>query len=337
VKIALDAAAGDFGLAASVEGALLAAQDGVEAVLVGPREALQKELRAHGVKDEDPRFEIEPSKGVVEKGEDPLQAFKDKPACGVLKACEAVAAGKAAGVVSAGPPDALNAASAWHLKRLPGVLKPALAAPIPTLTGVAVVVDAGANPDCKPWHLLQFAVMGSIYALHILKRERPRVALLSGAGSNELLKEARPLLKASGLEFIGLVGGADLPAGAAEVFVCDGFTGDLAVKLVEGAERAAFRTLDSEIPEGLRFKAGKRLLKEPFERAAKRLSREDLGGCALLGVGAPAICAAPRGGGKSVARALLAARDLAETGITDRISKSVDEIKKNLETSKVNF
>jgi glycerol-3-phosphate acyltransferase PlsX len=232
-------------------------------------------------------------------------------------------------------------AALWHLKRIPGVLRPAIAAPLPTEKGTIVLVDAGANTDCKPWHLLQFAVMGSIYAAQILKHERPRIGVLSigeeDSKGNELVKETLPLLKASGLDYYGPVEGRDLPAGTAEVVVCDGFVGNVAVKLMEGTASVTFNLLKTEVLRSLIYRMGALLLRGPLKRLKKKMSYEEYGGAPLLGVNGNAIICHGKSNARALANALRVARDLADSGVNERIRKSVDEIKQNLETTKVNI
>ncbi|MBI3552797.1 MAG: phosphate acyltransferase PlsX [Elusimicrobia bacterium] len=342
MKIALDAAAGDFGPGPNIDGAVQAANAwGIEVVLVGPAEKIRHELAARSVAASDKRFEIVDAPEVIGKGEEPSIACRAKPGCSIMTACELAAKGSAAGVVSAGHSGATMVAALWHIKRIEGVLRPAIAAPIPTLNGTAVLLDAGANPDCKPWHLLQFAVMGSIYALHILKRDRQRVGILSigqedGRG-NDLVKESIPLLKSSGLDFLGPVDGRDVPAGTIEVVVCDGFAGNVAVKVMEGTSQSIFQLLKAEVLAGWLAKTGGLLLRGAFGRLRRRMSYDEYGGAPLLGVEGSVVICHGKSNSKAIANALRVAKDLADSGINGRIRKSVDEIKQNLETSRVSI
>ncbi|NNN05267.1 MAG: phosphate--acyl-ACP acyltransferase, partial [Elusimicrobia bacterium] len=165
MKIALDAVGGDFGLATNIDGAVQAANAfGVEPVLVGPAAKIAAELSARGVAG-DKRFEIVDAPDLIAMDEEPASACRAKPKSSIMVCAELVAAGRAAAMFSAGNSGATMAAvTLWHLKRIPGILRPAIAVPIPTSRGVTVLLDAGANVDCKPWHLVQFAMMGSLLA-----------------------------------------------------------------------------------------------------------------------------------------------------------------------------
>lgn len=341
MKIALDAAAGDYGLTPNIEGAIQAANAwGIEVVLVGPADKIRQELTARGVSEGDKRFEIVDAPEVISMTEEPAAACRAKPKASIMTACELVAAGRASGVVSAGHSGASMVAALWHLKRIPGVLRPAIASPLPTVKGTIVLLDAGANTDCKPWHLLQFAVMGSIYATQILKHDRPRIGVLSigeeDCKGNELVKETIPLLKASGLDYYGPVEGRDIPAGTAEVVVCDGFVGNVAVKLMEGTAAATFSLLKAEVLRSLAYRLGAVLLRGPLKRLKKKMSYEEYGGAPLLGVNGNAVICHGKSNSRALANALRVSRDMADSGVNERIRKSVDEIKQNLETTKVN-
>lgn len=342
MKIALDAAAGDFGPAPNVEGAVIAANAcGLEVALVGPADLLKKELAARSIASSDKRFEIVDAPQVVAMSEDAIAACRDKPRCSIMTACELAAAGRVSGVVSAGHSGAAMTAALLQFKRIDGVLRPAIAAPLPSAKGTIVLLDAGANVDCKPWHLVQFAAMGAIYALHVLKRERPKIGILSigeeESKGNELVKEAIPLLKFSGLNYHGPVEGRDIPAGAVDVVVCDGFVGNAAMKLMEGTAQSIFDALKAELHSSPFYKLGGLILRGPFARLAKRMSYDEYGGAPLLGVNGNVVIGHGNSNPKAVANALRVAAELAQSGVNDLIRKSVDELKQNLETTRVNI
>ncbi len=338
MRLVLDAAAGDAGPGANVAGAVEAVKAlGIELVLVGPASVLKDELARRGIKDGDSRFEIADAPEAVSKDEDGSAAVRGKPNCSIMKACELLADAKLAGLVSPGNPGAALAASLWHLKRMPGVLRPALAALLPTRVGASLILDAGANQDCKPWHLLQFAVMGAVYSTHILKRPNPRIAMLSTGRSetkgNELVREALPLLKFSGLQFIGAIDPREALKGAAEVIVCDGFVGEIALATAEASAVAAVESLEKKSASGLFGGARARLLRV----AASRQRGLDGTGSPLLGVNGVVVTCRYDAAGKNVAESLRTASVMAENNIGDLIRKSVDEVKQNLETSRVNL
>ena len=339
VKIALDAAAGDLGLAPNIEGAVIAADAwGLKVVLVGPADKVREALKARGVGAVDERFELVDAPDVVSMTDDAAAACRARPGVSIMACAELAAKGAAAGFVSAGHSGATVVAALWHLKRLEGVLRPAIAAPLPTPQGTTVLLDAGANVDCKPWHLLHFAAMGTLYAQHILKVTKPRVGILSNgeedSKGNELVKEAIPLLRCSGLEYFGPVEGRDITAGTVDVVVCDGFVGNVAVKLLEGAGAAIFGMLRDEVSRGVIAKAGALALRGPFSRVKKRMSYDEYGGAPLLGVGGNAVICHGRSNARAVANALRVASEMAEAGINDRISKRIEEIKAALEAAR---
>jgi phosphate acyltransferase len=340
LKIALDAAAGDLGTAPNIEGAVQAANAwGLEIVLVGPAGKIEEALKSRGLAASDRRFSIVDAPDVVAMTDDPAAACRARPKSSIMVCAELAAAGKVSGLVSAGHSGATMVAALWHLKRLPGVLRPAIAAPIPTLKGATVLLDAGANVDCKPWHLLHFAAMGAIYAETVLKVSKPKVGILSNGEEdckgNELVKEAIPLLKCSGLEFFGPVEGRDITAGTTDVVVCDGFVGNVAVKTLEGAGSTIFAMLREEIMRSWIARIGALALRGPFARIKKRMSYDEYGGAPLLGVNGNAVICHGRSNGKAIANALRVASQMAEGTVNERIAKKVDAMRTSLEESKV--
>lgn len=340
MKLVLDAAAGDSGLAPNIEGAIQAAnQWGVELLLVGPAAEISAQLAARGVAAGDARFEVIDAPDVIAMGEDASTACRSKPRASIMLCAELVAAGRAEGLVSAGHSGATMVAALWHLKRLGGVLRPAIAVTIPSGAGMTVLLDAGANPECKPWHLLQFAMMGTLYSSCLFKSESPRVGILSvgeeESKGNDLVKEAISLLKASGLNFIGPVEGRDLTAGTVDVVVCDGFVGNITVKAMEGLASAIFSFLKSEIRAGWASRLGGLLLRGAFARLMKRMSYDEYGGAPMLGVGGTVIIAHGRSNAKAIANAVRTAKQMVEYKVNERITKTLDEMKMVLETVKV--
>ncbi len=340
MKIALDALGGDRGLEPNLEGAARAlAESDVELALFGPLQALRAGLAKAGVAADHPRLELVDAPDAIGMDEDPAAACREKPGASILAAAKAVAAGRAAGLVSAGPTGASLVAASWHLKRLPGVLRPAIAAPFPTARGTTVLLDAGANTDCKPWHLLQFAMMGSIYARHALKIERPTVGLLSigeeESKGNDLVRETLPLLKHAGLEFAGPVEGRDLAAGKTDVVVCDGFVGNVAVKLAEGMGVAMLDVLRASVSASLLYKAGASLMEGAFGDLRRRMSYDEYGGAPLLGVGGTTVICHGRSNAKAIFNAIRVAKTLAETGTDEEIRTSLERMRTNLEFSRV--
>ncbi len=321
MKIALDAVGGDHGLPPNIDGAVQAATAfGVELVLVGPAEKIRAELSSRGIGAGDPRFEVVDAPDAIAMDEDPASACRAKPRSSVMVCGELVAAGRAAGMVSAGHSGATMAAvTLWHLKRIPGVLRPAIAVPVPTPKGVTILLDAGANVDCKPWHLVQFATMGVLLARHAYGIAKPTVGLLTigeeeGKG-NELVKEAFVQLKASGLDFAGAVEGRDVPAGKTDVVVCDGFIGNVVIKTMEGTAAAVVNLLKGELTSKWKYKLPALALRGPFARMKKKMSYDEYGGAPLVGVNGVVIICHGSSNARAIAHAVRAAAKTAESGL----------------------
>ncbi|MBI4386055.1 MAG: phosphate acyltransferase PlsX [Elusimicrobia bacterium] len=339
MRIALDAAGGDFGLAPNVEGAVQAASGlGCRVCLVGPAEALRRELSARGIAPGDGRFEVVDAPELIAMEEDPVRACREKPKASINVAANLVSEGRADALVSAGHSGATMVASLWALKRLPGVLRPAIVCPIPTARGTSVLLDAGANTECRPWHLLQFAMMGVLYARHVLKMEHPSVGILSNGEEetkgNELVREAVPLLKYSGLNFYGPIEGRDIAAGTVDVVVCDGFTGNICIKLMEGVARVLMSQLKDEIGRGALSKLGGLLIRPAARSVKRRMSDEEYGGAPLLGVGGTAIICHGKSSPRAIFNAHRVAKELVEAGANDRIRAALEGLKSSLEMTK---
>jgi glycerol-3-phosphate acyltransferase PlsX len=284
-----------------VAGALLAAADGVTPVLIGPAG-----LAARGLE----LIEAPETIGMDEK---PAEAVRAKPDSSLVVACRAVADGRADAVVSAGNTGAMLAAGLLHLRRLAGVLRPAIAVPIPAAKGPSVLLDSGANADARPEHLLQFGHMGAVFAEEILGLPEPEVRLLSigeePEKGNALTLEAHALLAESGLRFAGNAESRDLLAGAADVVVCDGFTGNVALKLLEGTIKTLLDALRAEITATPRGKLGGLLIRPAARRLRTRLDPDTYGGAYLLGLRGLAVIAHGNSSRVAIANAIrLAAR-----------------------------
>lgn len=327
MKIALDAVGGDFGLAPNIEGALQASNEfGIDVILVGPERQLRADLSSRGVSHS--RFEVADAPDAVGMGEEPAAACRAKPRASVMVCAELVASGRAAGFVSAGHSGATMVAALWHLKRVPGVLRPAIAVPIPTPKGTTVLLDAGANVDCKPWHLVQFAQMGKLLAQDGYGIAEPSVGLLTigeeeGKG-NDLVKETFPLLRAEVPGFQGAVEGRDVPAGAVDVVVCDGFVGNVLIKTMEGTAKAMMGLLKQSLMASWRHRLPALLLRGPFARLRKKMSYDEYGGAPLVGVRGSVIVCHGASNGKAIANALRMCRHTAEKGLDRRIAGVVE-------------
>ncbi len=300
-KIAVDAMGGDRGAAEIVAGALDARADGIEPILFG-----SAGLETHGL-------ELRETTGEIGMHEKPAEAVRSKPDSSLVAAVRAVAMGEADAVVSAGNTGAMLAAGLLELRRLPGVMRPAIAVPIPSKRGPSVLIDAGANADARPEHLLQFATMGAVFAEEILGIPNPAVRLLSigeePEKGNQLTLEAHALLAASDLNFIGNTEGRDVLVGAADVVVTDGFTGNVTLKTIEGTIRTLLDALREEITATTTGKLGGLLVRPAARRLRHRLDPDTYGGAYLLGLRGLAVIAHGNSSRTAIANAIrLAAR-----------------------------
>jgi len=293
---------GDYAPREIVGGALQAAMDlGVEVLLVGPTNQIERELQALGGGALPVRVVEAPE--VIDMGEAPAMALRRKRQASILVAVETLRRGDADAVVGAGNTGAAMAASLLRLGRIEGIDRPAIAAVLPTLRGRAILVDVGANVDCRPKHLLQFAVMGSVYANRVLGIAEPRVALMSNGTEdtkgNEVVIRAAELLRVSGLRFTGNIEGRDFFGGVADVAVCDGFVGNLLLKFGEGLALGIFTLLREELSRGLLVRLGVALATPRLRALARRMDYTEYGGAPLLGVNG--ICIITHGSSKAKA------------------------------------
>jgi glycerol-3-phosphate acyltransferase PlsX len=301
VRIAVDAMGSDRGPDEIIAGALEARTEGIEPILFGDPSI-------------DPRgLELHATSAVIEMDEKPAEAVRAKPESSLVASVRAVAEGKADAVVSAGNTGAMLAAGLLELRRIPGVMRPAIAVPIPGRRGPSVLLDCGANADARPEHLLQFAAMGSVFAEEILGLPNPEVRLLSigeePEKGNQLTLEAHELLAASDLNFKGNTEGRDILAGASDVVVTDGFTGNVTLKLLEGTILTLFDALRAEISATTLGKVGGLLIRPAARRLRRRLDPDTFGGAYLLGLRGVVVIAHGNSSRTAIANAVrLAAR-----------------------------
>jgi len=313
VRIAVDALGGDRAPEEVVAGAAAAASPDVEPVLYGPRG-----LDPHGL----PLIEAGDS---IEMDEHPVEAVRAKPGSSLVRAVRAVADGEADAVVSAGSTGAMLAASLLHIRRQPGVFRPAIAVVIPARRGPSVLIDAGANADARPEHLVQFAHMGAVFAEEILGVSDPEVRLLSigeeDEKGNQLTLEAHELLRNSKLRFAGNTESRRMLEGDAHVVVTDGFTGNVALKALEGTIRSLLDSLRGELGSSFRGKVGGLLIRPAARRVRERLDPETYGGAYLLGLRGLVVIAH----GSSSRVAIANAIRLAARGVEHRVVERLEE------------
>lgn len=325
MKIALDAMGGDHGSHVNIHGALSAAKAyGHTIVLVGRQEEIEPQLAGIDTKG---LIEIVHSADVIGMEEKPAEACRQKKDSSIMVAAKLVAEGKADAMVSAGNSGATMGAALLHIGRLPGASRPAIATPIPTVSGTCVMLDMGANVDCKPRHLLEFAVMGEIYAREIFGLPEPRVGLISigeeATKGNELTLAAYELLKVAPFRFIGNVEGKDIPKGKVDVAVCDGFVGNVILKFGEGLAESLLKLIKTEIRKRPEAMVGALLLKRVFKTIKHRTDYEEYGGAPLLGVNGVAIICHGSSTAKAIQNAIRVAGEFVEKKIVQEIGDAL--------------
>lgn len=333
VRIALDAMGGDKAPAEIILGAVQAAREyGIGVYLVGREAAIRAELAKHDTTGLD--LPIIHTDEVIEMDEHPANAVRQKKNASMTLALQQVRDGNALGAVSAGNSGAMLAASLFTLKRIAGVQRPALGGVFPTKDGACLVIDMGANTDCKPEYLQQFALMGSIYMERIFKVNAPRVALLANgeeeSKGNQQVIEAHQLLRQSadtlGINFTGNVEGRDIPTGMADVVVCDGFVGNVVLKLSEGLAETLLGLMRDEMTSSLPNKLAAAVLRPGLRKVFTRLDYAEYGGVPLLGVNGSAIVSHGRSNAKAIKNALRVARQTAETGVAQAIAEGLAKL-----------
>jgi glycerol-3-phosphate acyltransferase PlsX len=320
IRVAVDAMGGDRAPEEIVAGAVAAASDEIEPVLFGRRDVLEPLA---------PGLEIVHADDVVEMDEKPSDAAREKRNSSMFAACRAVGEGEAQAVVSAGNTGAMLAAGLLEIRRLPDVHRPAIAVPLPAVGGTSILIDAGANADARPEHLLQFAHMGAVFAEEIVGVRDPNVALLSigeePEKGNRLVRETHLLLAAAGLRFRGNVESRDLLSHAADVVVCDGFTGNMVLKLMEGTIKTLLDELRAEIEATTRGKLGGLLIRPAARNLRRRLDPDTYGGAYLLGLRGLAVIAHGNSSRTAIANAITLGARGARARVVERLSARLAE------------
>jgi len=307
---------GDNAPVETVAGAVAAASRGVDVILVGLRQVLEDELAKHDVD-----IEITEATETIGMGDDPAKALRDKPNSSISVAARLVADGEAEGMVSAGSTGAAMAAAAIIIGRIKGVSRPSIASIFPTPGSPTLVLDSGANPEVNETHIYQFAVMGAVASEALLGAVNPRVGLLSigeekGKG-RALEKAAYDVLESSSLNFVGNVEGRDVENDRADVFVTDGFTGNVFLKTTEGAVQLVSKYIAEELAKTSADAQAESL--PALRRVADRLDYETYGGGHLLGVNGVVVISHGSSTRKSISNALVMASEGAEKNIPERI------------------
>jgi len=328
VTIAVDAMGGDKAPVPEVEGAIRAAKDlGHRVILVGNREAVRHALDKHSSARDLP-IEVLHADDHITMDDHAAKAARNKKGSSMHLCARLVADGKADGFLSAGNTGACMAIAKMVLGKVPGVDRPALSGVFPTHKGTPVVLlDVGANVDCEPQMIAQFGLMGEIYSRLVLKVKHPRVGLLSIGEEehkgNALTRDATPMLKEQGLKFIGNVEGRDLFSGIADVIVCDGFVGNVALKVSEGLVDMIRSMLRESLEATLSRKIGYVLSKSAYTDFKKRVDYSEIGGAPLLGVKGVCIICHGRSNANAIRNAIRIAADFASSNMNERIEEEL--------------
>lgn len=337
-RIAIDAMGGDHAPAEVVAGALRAHEElGVEVLLVGDAPQIEASLRQHTTASP---LEIVPAEGTIEMHEEPLSALRRKPKASINVAMDLVKRNQADAVVSAGHSGAAMAAALLRLGRLQGIDRPAIGAMLPTMIpGKSVIIlDVGANVDCRPKFLEQFAMMGAIYSQHVLGVERPQIGLLnigeeSCKGNEAAIRTHELLQENPQLHFLGNAEGRDVLTGRFDVVVCDGFVGNVLLKFAEAVGDVLLQILREELPQGIHGKLGVSLLRPNLKRIKQRVDHAEHGGGLLLGVAGVCIISHGSSQAPSIFNAVRLAKEAIDQQVLDRIRSRCDGDKPSVVSS----
>ncbi|MGH7369706.1 MAG: phosphate acyltransferase PlsX [Candidatus Methylomirabilaceae bacterium] len=326
-RVALDAMGGDQAPAVNVEGAVAAARElGLSVLLVGDEQEISRSLERYSTNGLGIAICHAPE--TVGMQESPSAALRKKKHSSIRIGLELVKRGDADAFISAGNTGAVMATALYTFGPVPGVERPAIAIAVPTLRGNSIVIDVGANVDCKPRHLLQFAIMGDVYARQIIGKTSPTVGLLSigeeESKGNELTREAfKALEEQPSINFIGNIEGREVFRGAADIIVCDGFTGNVALKISESAAEFFAALLREELSKGVVGTVAALLARGAFRRFKKRVDYTEYGGAPLLGVKGVCVISHGRSTAKAIKNAIRVAAECAESRVIEHIREGV--------------
>jgi glycerol-3-phosphate acyltransferase PlsX len=328
MKIAVDAMGGDFAPQINVEGAFLASKNyGVKVVLVGDEDQISKELSKYPT-SKLPIY-VHHAPHVVAMHESPSIVIRRMKETSIKVAIDLAKEEQVKGIISAGNSGATMALAMFIFKKLEGVERPAIATVHPTPKGSTVLIDSGGNVDCKPFHLVQFAIMGDAYGKYILGEQEPRIGLLSngeeeGKG-NELTREVHDILLKTDMNYIGYVEGHDLNSGEVDVIVCDGFVGNVALKISEGLWETISSILKGEAKDNLRAKVAYFLMKRAMRRLEKKVDYSEFGGAPLIGINGNCVISHGHSNGKAIMNAILLAASLAKNKLNEHVTQELKE------------
>ena len=328
MKIAVDAMGGDFAPQAIVEGAYWAAKKHeVKVVLVGDEDQVSKELSKYPTSKLS--IYIHHAPHVVAMHDSPSAVIRKMKDTSIKVALDLAKEGQAEAVVSAGNSGAAMALAMFTFRKLEGVDRPAIATIHPSMKGSTVLIDSGGNVDCKPFHLVQFSFMGDAYAKYILGKEEPRIGVLSNgeeeSKGNELTREVHEILLKTDINYVGYVEGQDLNRGNVDVIVCDGFVGNVALKISEGLWETISGILKWEATDNIRAKVAYFLMKRAMRRLEKRMDYSEYGGAPLLGINGNCVISHGHSNAKAIMNAILLASSLAKNKLNERMTQEIAE------------
>jgi glycerol-3-phosphate acyltransferase PlsX len=328
MSIVLDAMGSDNYPEPEIHGAIKAAEDlNVEIILVGQKELFEKKVNSLNTKNLP--ITIEHAPDMVDMGEKAVESSRKKPKNSMAVGMELVRTGKAEAFVTAGNTGGAMFNALRKLGRFKGVLRPGLVGVIPVKNGYSVIIDIGANADCRPEFLLQFAIMGSVYAEKVLNVSNPRVGLMSngeepGKG-NQLVKDTFPILSSSGLNFIGNIEGKEFYGGEVDVAVTDGFSGNVMIKASEAVAKLITDTLKQELTSSLRTKIGALLAKPAFEQIRKMLDPSEVGAFPLLGINGLVFVGHGRSDARSITNAIKVTHQAIKSNLLEELSNAIQK------------
>lgn len=332
MKVVIDAHGGDLGLKPNVEGALDFLRDNPHGViLVGRDSEIREVLRSFGVSNPPAGMSIVNAPQLIEMDGEPVEECRKNPNSSLVISAQLVADKKADAMISAGNSGAIMVAALLKIGRIKGLTRPAIAVPYPTQKGYSLLLDAGANMDSKPWHLVQFAIMGSVYMKNMAGIKDPKVGILSigeeECKGNSLVLETIPLLKKAPINFCGPIEGRDLPFGLADVVVTDGFTGNVVLKLSEGLAKFLFKSIKDKIRGKFTYAIGAMLMKKIFYDMKAKTNPDEFGGAPLLGINGVVLVSHGKTSAKAIKNAAKKAADLASCAYVEKIRKEMESIK----------
>lgn len=333
MRIAVDAMGGDYAPKEIIDGAIIAQQKyGIDIDLVGDRHKISNYLSQHRINEHE-ALRIVEAEGEIDMHEEPLDGLRKKPRSSIAVTMEQVKQGKASAAVAAGHTGAAMAAALLRLGRLPGIDRPAIGALLPTMIPhkPVLLLDVGANVDCRPKFLEQFAMMGVLYSQYALGVAEPKLGLLNigeepSKGNDLAVRVHQSLQDNPLLPFAGNAEGRDVMSGRFDVVVCDGFVGNILLKFAEGVGRVAMQILKEELPKGIHGKLGSLLLKSNFQNVKERMDADEYGGALLLGVAGVCVIAHGSSRAPSIANAIRVARDAVNNRVLERLREQTQKM-----------